>query len=152
MTTKKIIVFVLLSFSQLVKAQTNGLITGNVQNANTSFGIAGATILVNEINLKAVTDSAGNYKLQVPVGTYRVSVSSIGFTSQIKYNIVLGSGTPQIVNFELQPESKNLQEVNIKFSRQKSAAAADLVTPLSVQQLTTEEIKANPGATLTYLK
>lgn len=145
LTIRQIIVFVLLASSQFVKAQTNGLITGTVQNANTSAGIVGATILINDINLKTVTDSAGKYKIQVPVGTFKVSVSSVGFASQIKYNIVVGSGTPQIVNFELQSESKNLQEVNIKFSRQKSAVATDLVTPLSVQQLTTEEIKSNPG-------
>ncbi|RZK48822.1 MAG: TonB-dependent receptor [Pedobacter sp.] len=126
-------------------SNTNGLITGKVKDANTDAGLPGATLLIEELNLFAVTDSIGNYKIQVPVGTYKVSVKSIGYTSQIKYNIVVGSGSPQIVNFELQQESKSLNTVNIVFNRAKSAIAADLVTPMSVQQLTTEEIKSNPG-------
>ncbi|WP_198659515.1 TonB-dependent receptor [Nubsella zeaxanthinifaciens] len=145
MKVKHLLILILLSFSQLVKAQNSGLITGTVQNANTSAGVVGATILVNDINLQTVTDSLGNYKIKVPAGTFKISVSSVGFTSQIKYNIVVSTGTPQLVNFDLQPESKSLQEVNIKFSKQKSAVATDLVTPLSVQQLTTEEIRSNPG-------
>jgi hypothetical protein len=33
----------------------------------------------------------------------------------------------------------------VKFDKGKSASAADMITPLSVQALTTEEIKSNPG-------
>lgn len=58
---------------------------------------------------------------------------------------MVGSGNPQLVNFELSARLNNLKEVNISFSRAKSAVATDMVTPLSVQQLTTEEIKSSPG-------
>ncbi|MFZ4262146.1 TonB-dependent receptor [Sphingobacterium sp. HJSM2_6] len=142
---KKILTLALLIVSLFAKAQNTGLITGSVLDANTRVGILGASIQVNEINIGAVSDSLGNYKIQVPVGTYKLTLSRIGFASQVKYNIVVGSGTPQIVNFELQSESKYLQAVNIKFNREKTAIATDLVTPLSVQQLTAEEIRSNPG-------
>ncbi len=129
----------------LVFGQQSGLITGLVQNANTKAALTGVTITVEELNLNTQTDTAGNFKLSIPVGTYKVSASIIGYATQLKYNIVVGSGSPQLVNFELMPTSTNLSEVQISFKKGKSAVATDMVTPLSVQQLTTEEIKSSPG-------
>lgn len=126
-------------------AQKTGLITGNVQNGNTKELLSKVTLTVNDSLYNVATDTAGNYKIVVPVGTYRITAAYLGFASQTKYNIVVGTGNAQIVNFELQPLAKNLDEVVVSFKRSQSAVAADLVTPLSVQQLTSEEIKSNPG-------
>ncbi len=125
-------------------AQT-GLITGTVQNINTSELLPGATIFVNDSIAGTITDTAGRFRISVPVGTYKLIASSVGYLPQIKYNIVVGSGGPQVVNFELQSESYSLKEVVVNFNQGKSAITTDLVTPLSVQQLTTEEIKSSPG-------
>lgn len=134
-----------LLFGMNVFSQQTGLITGTVQNPNTSELLKGVDIFFNDSTVRTRTDSAGRFRINVPVGTYKVSASSVGYTTQIKYNIVVGSGAPQSVNFELQPDSYSLKEVVVKFNAGKSAIAADLVTPLSVQQLTTEEIKSSPG-------
>lgn len=58
---------------------------------------------------------------------------------------MLTTGNAQIVNFELSEASSNLDAVRISFDRNRSAIAADMTTPLSVQQLTSEEIKSSPG-------
>lgn len=137
-------IIVLLS-SYTAVAQKTGVVTGTVQNINTSELLVGVTITVNETEIRTLTDTSGKFRLTVPVGTYQISASSIGYVTQIKYNIVVGSGTPQVLNFELQQELKNLSEVTVSFKKGKSAVAADMVTPLSVQQLTSEEIKSNPG-------
>lgn len=144
MKAKYLLLAVFIFITQIVDAQT-GVIIGSVQNANTNRLLPGATIFINDSLATTVTDSTGRYRISVPVGTYRVSSRNIGFITQIKYNIVVGSGTPQTVNFDLQPENNSLKEVVISFSKGKSAVAADMVTPLSVQQLTTEEIKSSPG-------
>src|SRR5690606_15407239 len=121
-----------------------GLLTGTVQDANTARPLIAATVTIDGLSINTQTDSIGNYKIALPVGTYKVAVSSIGYSSEIKYNIVVSSGNPQLVNFYLQGQANTLKEVSISFNRAKSAVATDLVTPLSVQQLTTEEIKSNP--------
>lgn len=126
-------------------SQQTGLITGTVQNSNTSELLKGVAIILNDSLTRTSTDSAGRFRISVPVGTYKISASSVGYITQIKYNIVVGSGTPQSVNFELQSDSYGLNEVTVTFSKGKSAIATDMVTPLSVQQLTTEEIKSSPG-------
>lgn len=128
-----------------VFSQQKGLIAGTAQNLYTGEVLSGTTITVSELSISTITDTLGQFRIVVPVGIYKVSASNIGFTTQLKYNIVVGSGTPQVVNFDLEPQYNNLKEVTISFNKEKSAIATDMVTPLSVQQLTTEEIKSSPG-------
>jgi hypothetical protein len=42
-------------------------------------------------------------------------------------------------------EGKSLNEVVVKDNKSRSARAADMITPMSTQRLSTEEIKSNPG-------
>jgi hypothetical protein len=126
-------------------SQTQGTILGNIKDKNTQETIIGATIFIEGTTQGVSSDVEGNYKLTVPVGTYRLKASFIGYTSILKENIVVTSGNAQIINFELESDSKKLETVDITFDKGKSAVATDMITPLSVQQLTTEEIKSNPG-------
>jgi hypothetical protein len=144
---QKIYLSLFLIFITLVSAdaQTSGVILGNIKDRNTQETIIGATILIDGTTNGVTSDIEGNYKLTVPVGTYRLKVSFIGYTSVIKENIVVTSGNAQIINFEMEPVSSQLSEVEVTFDKGKSAVATDMITPLSVQQLTTEEIKSNPG-------
>lgn len=128
-----------------LRSQTNGVILGNIKDKNTQETIIGATIFVEGTTNGITSGADGNYKLIVPVGTYRLKASFIGYTAIIKENIVVTSGNAQIINFEMEPTSSELTEVEVTFDKGKSAVATDMITPLSVQQLTTEEIKSNPG-------
>jgi hypothetical protein len=134
---------VLLSYSGF--AQVLGTIRGNVKDKNTQETIVGAIISIDSTTNGGVTDIDGNFKLIVGLGTHNLKASYLGYTTLIKYNIVVTSGNAQVVNFELEPASSELAEVVITFDKGKSAVATDMITPLSVQQLTTEEIKSNPG-------
>ncbi len=142
---KYILIVVALFTWNPVFSQQTGLITGTVQNTNTGKVLSGTTITVEGLPINTLSDTLGQFRIIVPVGTYKISASNIGYITQLKYNIVVGSGNPQLVNFELQSQSNNLKEINISFSKGKSAVATDMVTPLSVQLLTTEEIKSSPG-------
>ncbi|OAQ41995.1 TonB-dependent receptor [Pedobacter psychrophilus] len=126
-------------------AQTEGIITGNVKDKNTQETIIGALISVENTSIGTPTDIDGNFRIKVPLGTLTTKVSFIGYESQLKFNVVVSAGNPQVVNFELLPTSTSLSEVKVVFDRGKSAIATDMITPLSVQSLTTEEIKASPG-------
>jgi len=138
------IVLVLFFSTQIVHSQ-NGTLTGYVKNKNTQELIFGAKVFVENTEIGAITDVDGNYKLSIPTGTYNLKVVTTGYVSDIKYNIVVSSGGVQQVNFELVEEVQNLGEVTVKYDKNKKAATTDMITPLSVQQLTSEEIKSNPG-------
>lgn len=145
MGIKSTLSFIALFISLTCFGQKAGLITGTVQNANTNELLSNASIIVNGTNITVLSDTTGKFKLSLPVGTYSLTANYIGYVTQTKYNIVVSSGNVQLVNFELQAAAKALNEIVVQASKNKSAITADMVTPLSVQQLTTEEIKSSPG-------
>lgn len=144
---KKLISILIINivFTLVLNAQITGIIRGDVKDKNTQESIVGATIVVEGTTNGVATDIDGHYKLIVPVGTYRLKISFIGYKPILKENIIVSSGNAQIVNFEIEPSSIELNEINITVNKGISADATDMITPLSVQQLTTEEIKSNPG-------
>ncbi|MBX7183372.1 MAG: TonB-dependent receptor, partial [Bacteroidia bacterium] len=139
------ILFSFILLSTVIQAQVTGVIRGTVKDKNTQETIVGANIIIDGTTNGTTTDIDGNYKIVLPVGTYNLRATFLGYTTLIKENIVLNSGNNQIVNFELESASTQLSQVTVTFDKGKSAVATDMITPLSVQQLTTEEIKSNPG-------
>ena len=132
------------SFGKLY-AQDSGLIFGNATQKYTQAPAAGASIVIEGSNESAVVDSNGNYKLETTVGVKNITITFSGYAPQTKYNIVVSSGNAQIVNFELEPKATSLKGIVINLDKNKSARAADMITPMSTQKLTSEEIKSNPG-------
>jgi hypothetical protein len=125
--------------------QDSGLIFGNARDKYTQAPAAGASIVIEGSNESAVADSNGNYKLETTVGVKNITITFSGYAPQTKYNIVVSSGNAQIVNFELEPKATSLKGIVINLDKNKSARAADMITPMSTQKLTSEEIKSNPG-------
>lgn len=135
----------LILLSAATIAQEKGVIYGNATDKYTQVPVAGATIKIEGRNEGTISDSSGNYKLETSLGTKNITISRLGYGNQTKYNIVVSPGNAQNVTFELLPEAKSLQAVVINIDKNKSARAADMVTPMSTQKLTSEEIKSNPG-------
>ena len=143
---KLLLPFVLFLLSLQTFSQSgSGNIIGWITNANTSQGVAFATISVSEVSRSVSSDSSGKYLLAgLPPGSYTVTVSSVGYESATKFNIVVSSGNDNELSFELLPASSVLQDVVVT-SNFRRATASTITTPLSVQRLTTEEIRAFPG-------
>ena len=142
---------VLLTLSAL--AQTPGpvgIITGTVRDRNTQELLVGVTVqTVNNSDSTArssgtTTDADGRFKLTLPVGSYNLRATYVGFVPQQKFNLIVSSGNANESSFELDEESKKLSEVTVKANR-AVAAVSSITTPNSIQRLTTEEIKTNPG-------
>ncbi len=133
-------------------AQTAGIIRGTVKDKNTEELIIGASVLVEGTTQGTITDINGEYKLDAPVGNYNIRVSSIGYKTETKFNIQLMTGYDQLINFNLAEDNISLNDIVINFDKEKSASASDMISPLSVQQLTSQEIKSNPGGSLDVSK
>jgi outer membrane receptor for ferrienterochelin and colicin len=140
------LILAIFTLTNLVNAQKTGTIRGVIKNKQTQETIIGATVIVEGSQLGAATDLDGNYRINnVPVGSYNLKASIVGYKPQSKFNVSVTSGNDQVINFELEETGTDLKEFEITFDKNKSAAAVDMVTPLSVQTLTTEEIRSNPG-------
>ncbi len=135
--------FCLFTFFQTF-AQRTGEIQGSIKDRKTQEALIGVTVQVEGSQRGSQTDVDGNFKLTgVPVGSYNLKATFIGYKAQTKFNIVVNSGNANIVNFELEDESALLQEVKVVVNRSVSVASVE--TPNSIQKLSTEEIKNNPG-------
>ena len=134
----------LLSNFQIAIAQSTGILVGSVTDKITQEAIIGATVRLEDTQLGTATDVEGKFKLAgIPPKTYNVTVSYLGYITQTRYNIVITTGNANFVNVELETDAKSLSEVTI--SENKSVRIASAETPLSIQNLSAQEIKANPG-------
>lgn len=123
-------------------AQKTGTITGKVKDRNTQEVLIGATVVLEGTTLGAQTDVEGQFKIaNIPPQSYNLVVSYLGYTTRKVFNIVVTTGNIQTFNIELDPEGKNLSEVVV----QSRSFGKRTETPLSVQSLTAEEIRSNPG-------
>lgn len=132
-------------YSSLLFSQTKGVIVGKVSDENTEEPLAFAKVFIEGLQLGTSTELDGTYRLEVPTGSYTVKVTYQGYNDLKKYNIAVNSGNPQVINFRLSSMTTEFDEVQIIYNTNEMAKTTDMVTPLSVQKLTAEEIKSNPG-------
>lgn len=135
---------ILLIFTSISYCQSLGSMMGTVKDQDTQELLPGALIELIGSDKGAVTDLEGSFRITgIPVGSYNVLVSFLGYSKLERFNIVITSGNTSQVNFELIRDSKLLDE--IVFKESKSIQIATPETPLSIQNLSVEEIKTNPG-------
>lgn len=123
-------------------SQSKGIILGKIKDKNTQELLIGVTLKVEKTDLGAISDEKGDYRIELPTGSYNISAQFTGYQTLTKYNIIITSGNAQIINFELTSEDK-IEGVIV--SDKNTASVATIETPLSIQRLSTEEIKSNPG-------
>lgn len=142
------LIVILISFTLLCNAavaQNKAAFSGNVISKNTQEPLPGMTIQLQPDNRQLVTDSSGNFRFTdlVP-GAYSITVTGTGYQSATISNIVVTTGNENNISMELEPAVKQLTDVVIN-GKKNTAKATTLESPLSIQRLTTEDIKANPG-------
>lgn len=123
-------------------AQSTGTLSGTVTDAKTGEPLIGATVLLEGTELGDATDVNGRYTItNIPARTYNVKASFVGFVSQIKFNVVIRSEGNIDINFQLQEDVRELDEVTVT----PNPFLKEEVTPLSIQKFNQEEIAAYPG-------
>ena len=123
-------------------AQKTGNIIGVVKDKNTQETLVGVAATLEGTPLSAATDLDGKFKITgIAPGSYNLKFSFIGYQSQTIFNIVVTTGNDNILAVELEPATENLKEVTVT----SNTFGKRTETPLSVQSLSAEEIKSNPG-------
>jgi outer membrane receptor for ferrienterochelin and colicin len=77
-------------------------------------------------------------------GAYAIKITGLGFQEKLLNNVIVTSGNENILTIELEPSINLLNTVTVT-GRRNTAKATTLESPLSIQRLTSEDIKANPG-------
>ncbi|WP_336517763.1 TonB-dependent receptor [Pollutibacter soli] len=126
-------------------AQASGSLSGTITDKKFLLPAPGLTIELSPGSKTVISDSLGRFRLQEIIpGTYNLTVSGLGFVTRTLTNLVITSGNENNLSIEMERAVSELGNITIT-GRRNSARAASIESPLSVQRLTTEDIKANPG-------
>ncbi|MCB0695745.1 MAG: TonB-dependent receptor [Chitinophagaceae bacterium] len=120
----------------------SGILTGTVKDKQTQEPIPSVSISLEGASLGTVTDIDGKFTIEnIPPKSYNVRIKSIDYKEIMLNNIVITTGNAEILQVELEKNSINLDGVVIRSNPFSKSAE----TPLSLQSLSAQEIKSNPG-------
>ncbi|MBI4546953.1 MAG: TonB-dependent receptor [Ignavibacteriae bacterium] len=136
------VVGVVMVYSLTLFAGNTGKIIGKVVDAQTKEPIVSVNVLVVNTRLGSVTDFDGKFAIiGVPIGTYTVRASQVGYRSQEITNVKVGADETTSLNFTLVSEAVEVTGVTVTAEHQ-------LVNPLttsSTQTVSAEKIESIPN-------
>ncbi len=135
--------FLLLCCAQQVFAQEpSGGITGRVVDRATQEPIAGAIITLQSTSIGAAANVDGVFEIRnIPIGTYQVQVSSLGYVPLVLSDIVVAAGRLIDLAVRLEQTAIDIDAVEIVGSYFQD----DPDATVSAQRLSYEEIRRSPG-------
>jgi len=118
--------------SPLLYAGTTGKIVGVVKDKETGERLMGVTVIVVGTTLGAATDVNGEFFINnVPVGTYTVQASMVGYQSVRVENVQISADLTTTVNFELSSKAVEVAPITVTAERplvQKELTATTKIT------------------------
>ena len=121
---------------------TTGGISGVITDAQSGEPVIGVTVMVMGTSLGASTDTDGRYAiLNVPVGTYAVQISSVGYASVEVSNVMVSADLVTYQSHTMSSEATDIGQTIYVVSE------APMVIPdkvASVQIVRSAEIQALP--------
>lgn len=100
-----------------------GTLRGSVVSAEDESPVAGASIYVRGFQAQTQTDDNGEFSLDLPAGTYQLSVIYPEFSTQNVSNVQVHSGQSVTLHLKLRAASVELDEIVVVGSRIKGGIA-----------------------------
>lgn len=111
------LVLALLVTPMLVLAQNTGKVAGVITDGETGDPLPGASVVLLGTQLGTISDVDGNYFIiGVPVGSYDVQASFVGYGTQSVSGVEVSSGYTREINFTLTP-GLQLDEIVVEYER-----------------------------------
>jgi hypothetical protein len=130
-------------YGSLTLDAQEGIIRGKVLDALTNEPVLFANVFIPDTDKGANTDENGAYEITgLPPGLYTVRVSYVGYRESTRYEIPVSAARPAVVDFLLEEQGAELEEVVVRASPFKRAEES----PLSLRTIGVAEIQRNPGA------
>ncbi len=136
-----LIVIIILTIKATPQEMT-GSIYGRVLDFVSKQPIPFANIVVLGTNYGAATDINGYYRIEnIPINTYQLRASVIGYNSLTQTDVVVQTGKPADINFELTPQTIELESVTVTsdFFRKNP------IEVISIRNFSYEELRRSPG-------
>lgn len=121
---------------------------GVVTEKQTLQPVSGANIVLPGTTPQrgTITDDYGRFVFdQLPVGTYQVQVSYLGFKTIHTDQVTVGSVRETVLSFELEPSLSEIAEVTIDHTQRKDKPANDMAL-VSARSFSIDETSRFPGS------
>lgn len=138
-----IITLALTLISGVSVAQATGNLKGKIIEQSTKQPIIGVNVRIDNTRFGAITDTSGVFIINnIPIASYAVTASSIGFQTKNISEIIITSNKTYNIEIEMLEEVSHIEEVNVRGFK----GEINSMTPLSTYSYSREEIFRNPGA------
>jgi hypothetical protein len=128
--------------SSLFPQELTGDIYGKVVDLTTKKPLPFANVVVVGTTLGAATAENGTYKISgIPVNTYQIKASVIGYNSQTITDITVQTAKPTEVNFALTTQAIEINGVTVTSDYFRN----DPLEVNSIRNFSYEEIRRSPG-------
>jgi len=143
---KNIISIVIFFLSVAANAQYKQQLRGTVIDLVLQKPMPGATVSIPSFNYSTITDEEGVFRFKdLPIGSYRISISYAGFKAQSLDNIAVNSGKETVLSIALEPLVKMENEVVVKASSKRNKPLNDM-SAVSARAFTVEETQKYAAA------
>lgn len=116
-----------------VAAQSVGVITGSIQDAETGEGLPGVNVMIAGTTRGATTDGNGNFRLtRVRPGSYNLIASILGY-AESRLSVTVEAGRETNVELKLAAKSIELEELLVQADRSYSTASSHAVRDFDLQ-------------------
>ena len=137
------IMFLLMMMFNNIFAQ-KGILNGKVTDVSNSEPLIGVNIIVVELeNTGTATDINGYFEIALPVGSYSLKASLIGYSTVVKTDVIVKSGTEETINIQLSSTTLELGQVTVTGDYFDKAITENNLSTVILGQ---EEVRRSPGS------
>jgi hypothetical protein len=150
MKTMKTTICIIILFltSTVIHSQTlSQTLKGRVTDKATQISLPGATIVAEGAGSfqGTTTDTNGNFRMEkLPVGRYTVTVSFIGYKSEVIAELLISSGKEVVLEVGLNELVSEISEIMVKAHNRKDRALNSMAS-ISARSFTVEETRRYAG-------
>ena len=127
-------------------AQITQTIRGKVVDQVLQTALPGATVILAESNQQTVSDSTGNFSFHnIPVGTWTLQASYVGYQDAFAANIMVTSGKEQVITISMLPSLTDDNNVIVKGNSKKNKPL-NSASVVSARAFTVEETQRYAAA------
>ena len=136
-----------LSFWSLaVQAQYKQQLRGSVMDVVLQKPLPGATVTIASLNSSTINDDEGVFRFKdLPIGSYRITITYSGFKETTLENIAVNSGKATVLTISLEPLIKMENEVVVKANSKRNKPLNEM-SAVSARAFTVEETQKYAAA------
>lgn len=146
MNMKMKLIVALCSLSMTLHAQYKQQLRGVVMDMILQQPLPGATVTISTLNYSTTTGEDGIFRFNdLPIGSYRITITHVGFKEAAVENIAVNSGKEAVLNIPLEAIIKTESELVLKANSKKNKPLNDM-SAVSARAFTIEETQKYAAA------